>query len=61
MYQKVVKRILNDHHTIGSHSLTHADLTWLSADEIKEELKRTADVIEKMSGERPRFLRPPYG
>lgn len=61
MYHKVLKRMLNDQHTIGSHTYNHADLTQIWTEGIKEELKRTGEAIEKACGERPRFLRPPYG
>ena len=61
MYHKVLKRILDDGHTLGTHTYSHADLTSLGADGIKYELERAGDLIENASGERPKILRPPYG
>ena len=61
MYNKVLKRILNDGHTLGTHTYSHADLTSLGADGIKYELETAGDLIERASGERPKILRPPYG
>lgn len=45
---------------IHNHSGTHSDMTKLSSDEIKEEIKFTSDKIEEVVGVRPRFFRPPY-
>ncbi len=45
---------------INSHSFTHSDMTKLSADEIKDEMDRTAELIYNYVGEHPKFFRPPY-
>ncbi|MCR4780570.1 MAG: polysaccharide deacetylase family protein [Ruminiclostridium sp.] len=45
---------------INSHSFTHSDMTKLSADEIKDEMDRTAELIYSYVGEYPKFFRPPY-
>lgn len=46
---------------IGNHSYTHPDMSSLSYDDQLEEIKVTNDVIEEITGERPRFFRAPYG
>lgn len=61
IYHKVLKRILDDGHTLGTHTYSHADLTSLGAEGIKYELEKAADILQKASGERPKILRPPYG
>jgi peptidoglycan-N-acetylglucosamine deacetylase len=60
-YRKVLQRIVDDGHTLGGHSYTHADLTQLSSWGITDEIEKTSDVIERAIGDRPRFVRPPYG
>lgn len=45
---------------IENHSWTHQDMTKFSADTIKDEIKRTSDLIEGAVGVRPTFFRPPY-
>lgn len=45
---------------INSHSFTHSDMTKLSADEINDEMDRTAELIYNYVGEYPKFFRPPY-
>lgn len=46
---------------IGSHTWSHKDLTKLNVNEIEKELTDTADLLEKITGQRPTLLRPPYG
>lgn len=49
-------------HQIANHSYTHADLTTLSADGIRDELRTTDRLLNKLTGGRvSRFMRPPYG
>ncbi len=48
-------------HEIGSHGYTHKDLTTLPDNEVMEELKKTDDTIEKITGKRPMIFRAPYG
>jgi peptidoglycan/xylan/chitin deacetylase (PgdA/CDA1 family) len=47
--------------TIQAHSITHPDLTKVSADQIRHELCGSADAIERATGSRPTLFRPPYG
>ena len=61
VYHKVLKRILDEGHTLGTHTYSHADLTSLGVDGIKYELAKAGDILENASGERPKILRPPYG
>lgn len=48
-------------HEIGNHTATHRDMTTLTPEERREELDSTADVIEKITGQRPSLFRPPFG
>ncbi len=45
---------------INSHSLTHSDMTKMTAEEIKNEMRLTAEKIFNAVGEYPKFFRPPY-
>lgn len=47
--------------TLGNHALTHQDLTQMSEDMIRHELKTVNDDIEALTGIRPQFFRPPFG
>lgn len=46
---------------IGNHTMHHHNLTELSEDEQREEIIKLNDIIEDVTGERPRFFRAPYG
>lgn len=47
--------------TIGSHSLTHADLSRCSGDLLEREIAAASDLIERRLGERPRGFTVPFG
>lgn len=58
----LTERIIKEGHTIGNHSFTHSKTIdfkdkkgWL------KELEETDSEIQKITGNRPRFFRPPYG
>ncbi len=48
-------------HEIGNHSWDHPDLTKLGAAELQRQIARTDAAIVNAVGERPVFVRPPYG
>lgn len=59
---EIVKQISAEGHIIGNHSFFHGKLFDLqSSKKMKDELEQTDRVIEKATGEKPRFFRPPYG
>ena len=60
-----VRRALAEGHTVGLHTATHANLSalWEAGDKagIKREVDDAADELEAVTGQRPRYFRPPYG
>ena len=55
-------RIINKRgHEIGSHSLTHPNMTTCTEDKIRQELNVTADKLEELIGTRPTLFRAPFG
>jgi peptidoglycan/xylan/chitin deacetylase (PgdA/CDA1 family) len=60
-YPEVVKRIADEGHEVANHTWTHRILTDLEAEEVRDELYRTQDAIEKITGRRPTLMRPPQG
>jgi peptidoglycan-N-acetylglucosamine deacetylase len=56
-----LKEIHEKGHMIGNHSFSHPDLTTLSSSKLNEEIKKNSDLIEEIIGEKPTFLRPPFG
>ncbi len=56
----VLRRAFDMGCEIGNHALTHSDMTQLTAEAVSAEVDETARRIEQITGERPRFFRPPY-
>lgn len=47
-------------HEIGNHGYSHARLTGLTEDEVRNELLATQDLVEHVTGSRPTVWRAPY-
>ena len=47
--------------TLGNHTYHHKDLTKLSIKEGKNEIAKNDEVIEKITGQQPEVIRPPFG
>lgn len=45
---------------INNHSRTHSAMPTLSPQEMRAEIEYTSDKIKQITGEPPRFFRPPY-
>ncbi|MFZ4150769.1 polysaccharide deacetylase family protein [Streptomyces pseudogriseolus] len=60
-YPELVRRMADEGHEVASHTWTHRILTELEPEEIREELERTNDAIERLTGRRPTLMRPPQG
>ena len=57
----LVRRELSGRHELVNHSWSHPDLSQLNATAVHRELDQTDEAIERLTGQRPRFVRPPYG
>ena len=60
-YPEAVKRMREIGCELGNHSMTHAQLTEVSNNEIHSEINETNNIIMNVSGTNPVYLRPPYG
>ncbi|MFC3572458.1 polysaccharide deacetylase family protein [Streptomyces yaanensis] len=60
-YPEILRRIADEGHEIGNHTWTHEILTQIDADDARQELTRTQDAIEKITGTKPILMRPPQG
>ena len=56
-----LKAIDEGGHEIGNHSYMHPSFTKITQDNMREELQKTDDVIEKYTGKRPKVFRFPSG
>jgi peptidoglycan/xylan/chitin deacetylase (PgdA/CDA1 family) len=60
-FPEIVERTHAEGHELGNHTWKHDDLTTLSPDGLTQDLERTDKAIQKVTGELPTTLRPPYG
>ena len=55
-----IKRALKLGCEIGNHSLTHSMMSQMDEEQVNAEIETTSGMIEKITGQRPKFFRPPY-
>ena len=68
-YPKVIQRMVREGHTVGSHTWSHKNLTALLDPESSSynpaqfyyEISHTEEVLYNLTGQIPKFFRPPYG
>ncbi|MFJ4465886.1 polysaccharide deacetylase family protein [Streptomyces sp. NPDC089424] len=60
-FPELVRRMADEGHEVASHTWDHKILTELEPDEIREELRRPNEEIERLTGRRPTLMRPPQG
>ena len=57
----LVRRAHDEGHLIGIHSWSHPNFSRSSSATIEEELKRSRDALQQITGSEVRFFRPPFG
>jgi len=60
-YPDILKQIALEGHVIGVHGYEHKILAGLSQKEIQKDLRKAADIITSISGQKPYLYRPPFG
>ncbi|MCR5809147.1 MAG: polysaccharide deacetylase family protein [Clostridiales bacterium] len=60
-YPDMVKAIYDAGHSIGNHSMTHPHMTKLGEAQMLKEMDELDDLLEKLTGERPKLFRAPFG
>ncbi len=60
-YPHIIRRIVAEGHEIGNHTWKHDNLQKLSDAQVRADLQRSTNAIAKVTGVRPRTMRPPYG
>ena len=56
-----IREIYDAGHEIGNHTWSHGNLTRLGRDRIREEVRKTEEVLMRICGEKPAVFRPPGG
>jgi peptidoglycan-N-acetylglucosamine deacetylase len=57
----LVRRIAAGGHLIGNHTWSHPHLSSTPAPRVREELVRTSETLEQITGAPVRYFRPPFG
>ena len=57
----LVRRIHAAGHLIGNHSWSHPILALMAAGRVQEELTRTRNTLQQITGDAVRWFRPPFG
>lgn len=59
---QIIKRMVNEGHTIASHDLHHSFLSnFRKSDTIYDDLSKSIEIIENASGKKTSLYRPPVG
>ena len=60
-YPELVERMNEEGHLIGNHTYSHLQLSQRNGEAFKEELVKTNELIEELTGQEVQYVRPPYG
>jgi peptidoglycan/xylan/chitin deacetylase (PgdA/CDA1 family) len=61
-HPEILKRIIAEGHIVGNHSYSHAHFfDFYRKNKVLSELEETNSIIEKITGKKAGFFRPPYG
>ena len=58
---KLIQREKEEGHLIGNHTYNHVDISKISDEEAVSEIRKTNQVIEKVTKENVEYLRAPFG
>ena len=60
-FPKLIEQMARAGHTIGNHSYNHHHPWMISSDCARQEVIRTTSIIKSITGNVPRWFRPPFG
>lgn len=60
-YPELVKRIATEGHELGNHTYQHNHVAKMSMEDLTNDINLCNDAIERITGNRPRYFRPPEG
>ena len=59
--EDLVKKMIEEGHTVGNHTVNHKDITSLSDDELKSEIMNLHTAVVEKTGYEMKYFRPPKG
>ncbi|WP_167577851.1 polysaccharide deacetylase family protein [Ammoniphilus sp. YIM 78166] len=60
-YPEIMKRIVTEGHGIGNHTWGHPNLAKTWSAQVKEEIRRTQNELQRVTGRKSDLFRPPFG
>lgn len=57
----LVKRMVEEGHIVGNHTVNHPSLPAISDEKVKEEITKLDDMFKELTGEKMKYFRPPKG
>lgn len=60
-HPSLARRVAESGHEIGNHTWNHPNLTRTTPEGITAQLERTQNALTRITGQRPRLFRPPFG
>lgn len=61
LFPDVVKRIVQEGHVVGNHTMTHPDILKLTTEKTRENISQAEDTLTPLIGYRTALFRSPYG
>lgn len=61
LHPDIILRMSEEGHLIGNHTYSHLQLQTGNLEDFIEELKKTNEIIEEITGKEVEYVRPPYG
>ena len=59
--EDILSRTAREGHEIGNHTYAHAPLSYMTEEDMKDDIKKTSELIKSVCGTVPAFIRPPFG
>lgn len=60
-YPHLIRNLSNSGHVIGNHTWDHPHFIDLTTIELRRQIRKTNEMIESLTGQKPTLFRPPYG
>lgn len=60
-YPELVLRMHEEGHLVGNHTYSHIQLGKNNREVFRAELVKTNELLSRITGEEPQYVRPPYG
>lgn len=61
MHPDLVRRMVDEGHTVGLHAFRHRDFLKLTEEEKEKDLQQGKEILQSITGKKPNYWRPPHG